>query len=128
MSINNNNNDGNASVSPFIPILEPIIPSIDLAEMEKFLKECGRYGLEIKSKQSEIRSLNVLPCKATIEHLRLDNIVFMGKFKTIASDTDTDNLTADKIENFVKVVIEKKYVLYDPLVIEKSLKGLRMAM
>lgn len=97
-------------------------------KLKKFLKELEKYDLEIKSKQSEIQSLKVLPYKAIIYHQLLDNLLFMGKFDMIAPDTYAENLTDDQIENFVKAIIEKKNILYDPTVIEKALKGLRMLM
>lgn len=50
----------------------------------------------------------------------------MGKFDKIAPNIDADKLTDKHIEIFVNAVIEKKDVMYDPTVIEKALKGLRM--
>lgn len=121
-----NNDNGNASVSLFAPISAPILRSVDPSEIAKFLKERERYELEIKSKQAEIPSLKVLPYKASIDHQLLDNLVFMGKFDALAPDTEADKLTDDHIEKCIKSIIEKEDVLYDPNVIDKALKGLRM--
>ena len=127
MSTNNNSN-GNASVSLFAPISAPILRSVDPSETAKFLKERERYELEVKYKKSEIPPLMLLPYKASIDHQLLDNLVFMGNFDKIAPDTEADKLTDEQIEEFIKAIIEKTDVLYDPMVIEKALKGLRMPM
>lgn len=123
-----NSNNGNAPVSLFAPISASILQSVDASEIAKLLKQCEKYELEIKSKQYEIPSLKVLPYKANIDHQLLDNLAFMGKFDKNASNTDVNKLTDDHIEQFVKSIIEKMDVLYDPAVIDKALKGLRMPM
>lgn len=125
---NNDDDNGNASVSLFAPISAPILRSVDPSEIAKFLKERERYEPEIKSKQSEIPSLKVLPYKASTDHQLLDNLVFMGKFDKLAPDTETDTLSDDHVDKFVKSIIEEKDELFDPTVIDKALKGLRMPM
>lgn len=52
----------------------------------------------------------------------------MRIFYNVAPNTWADKLTERHIEKFVKAIIMKRNVLYDPSVIGKALKGLRMTM
>lgn len=59
----------------------------------------------------------VLPYKAIIDHELLDNVVYMGKFDTIAPNTDTNGLIDDHVETYIKLIADKSNVLSDPAVI-----------
>lgn len=117
-----NNINGIASASLFTPLSAPVLRSVDPAEVAKFLKQRERYELKIKSKQSEIPSLKVLPNIASIDHELLDNVFFMGTFEQIAPNIEVNELTDEYIETFIKSIIGKTDVLYDPAVIDKALK------
>lgn len=116
--INNSNYNESASVSLFASISASILRSVNPSEVAKFLKERERYKLDITSKQSELPPLKMLPYKASIDHQILNNLFFMGKFDKIAQSIDVGKLKDDHAEIFVKAVIDKKYVLYDPTVIK----------
>lgn len=130
MSRNNStiNENGNTAISLFTPISAPILRSVDPAEMAKLLKERERYELEVKSKQSEIPSLKVLPYKASTDHQLRNDLVFTRICDELASDTEAKNLTDGHIEQFAKYIIEKEGVICNYTVLEKALKFLRRRM
>lgn len=50
----------------------------------------------------------------------------MGKCETIISNTEAINLIDTHIESFIKNIIKKEDLLYGPIVINNTLRGLQM--
>lgn len=66
--------------------------------------------------------------KSSVDHELLDNLVFMGKFDMIAQNIEVEKLIDGHNETFVKAIVEKTYVLYEPTVSIKSLNRLWLPM
>lgn len=66
--------------------------------------------------------------KARIDLQLQDNLVFMDKFKAITSNISVEKLKDGHTESFVTAIIERRGVLYDPLLIYKALKKIHVPM
>lgn len=116
------------SVGMFTPISAPILRSVDPVKVSAFMNERENYKAEINSKKSEIPSLSVLSLKDSIDRNLLKNLLFMGKFDTIAPKATTDTLNDTQIETYLNSLLDHADKLYDPVLIDKALQGLRMPM
>lgn len=114
-----------SSVAVFTPIVVPVLRSDKPKRVGVILKERERYDLEIKGKQAEVASLAVASWTASGDHALLKNLVYMGKFDTLApSVTNSSNLTDTHIENYVRSLVTRD-TSFEPTAIESALKSLK---
>lgn len=108
-------------MSVFAPISAPILQSVDQAKVSKFLRDRGRYELEIEAKTAEDPYLIELSYKFRIDHGILHSLILKGKFESVHENETFDILTDEGIETFIRWLVDGEDVLYDPTLILRKL-------
>lgn len=117
----------NAIVAVFTPITQPVLRSVDPVLVANLLKERERYELKVKGKQSEVPTLAIGTWASSIDRSLLKNLVYMGKFATIApAIADPLLLQESHIEKYVKSLVSRNSnSTFEPAVIESALQSLK---
>lgn len=118
--------DSEGVVGLFQPITHPVLKSVDPVKVHAFLRDRERYETEIAEKKKEVPSLSKASYKVSVDSGLLKRMHFLGKFESFAPGKEYCNLTSTDIQKFVKSLVERKDESYDPTLIEKALKVLRI--
>lgn len=113
-----------ASTPIFTPISAPVLRSIDPVRVVAFLKERERYELEIQLKTPEVPSLREAPYTVSVDRVLLKNLIWMGKFKTIAPGATMESITSDQVKEYLLSLVSGGNRI-DADTVERSLQGIR---
>lgn len=116
------------AVTVFAPISHPILKSLDPVAVSKFIKERERYELEVEQKKAELPSLTAASYNVSIDRGLLANMVFLGKFDTIAPNKEASELTSNQVKRFIESIVKAPKTGFDPKFIDKALIGFKMPM
>ena len=73
-------------------------------------------------------SLTAAPYNVSIDRGLLANMVYLGKFDSIAPNKTATDLTSMEIKSFIKGLVKTPSSGFDPKFIEKALIGFKMPM
>lgn len=129
MSKTESNVDQNGgSVSIFQPISHMVLKSVEPVQVARFLRARERYELKIDEKSKEVRGLTKASFKVSVDTGLLKRMHFLGKLESFAPNVTFANLTSNQIEQWARSLFDRPESTFDPVLIEKTLKGLRMPM
>lgn len=114
-----------ASVALFTPITSPVLWSADPIDVAKFLKEQGRYEVEVLAKQAEVPTLSMVPYSASIDRTLLRHLVFIVAFDDTAPDTTVESLADENVEVYERGPVPTSQDEVDPAHILEALKSVK---